>query len=147
VKSPVSQALLKDGFGHLPVQRQALGLPVFFIPAQVEPSQAFEDRGERGLGVALHVGVVDAQDHDTAVMAGVEPVKDEGARASYVQKARGRRRKANSEHGNASITSLTGRPVAAGAGAGARGRGPGPGAREQNGAPRVSAGKRLQWFS
>jgi hypothetical protein len=32
-------------------------------------------------------------------------LKDEGARASDVQKARGRRRKANSEHGNASITS------------------------------------------
>ena len=36
--------------------------------------------------------------------AGVEPVEDEGARAPDVQKARGRRRKTNSEHGNFSIT-------------------------------------------
>ena len=42
------------------------------------------------------VGIVDAQDHGAAVVAGIEPVEDEGARAPDVQKARGRGRKTNS---------------------------------------------------
>src|SRR5271168_3766323 len=39
-------------------------------------------------------------------MARIEPVEDEGTRSPNVQKARGRGRKPNSNHGNASITSL-----------------------------------------
>ena len=50
---------------------------------------ALENRGERGLGVALHVGVVHAQDNGAAIVAGVEPIQDEGARAADVQKSRG----------------------------------------------------------
>jgi len=42
----VGQALLEDGFGHLTVQGQAIGLPVLLIPAEIEPSQALEDGGE-----------------------------------------------------------------------------------------------------
>jgi hypothetical protein len=92
----VGQALLKDRFGHLAVQRQALGLLVLFIPAQIQPAQSVEDGVERDLGIAPHVGVVDAQDHDAAVVPGVQPVKDEGARAPDVQKTSGGRRKTNS---------------------------------------------------
>ena len=69
---------------------------VLLVPAEVEPAQALEDGIERGFGVALDVGIVDAQDHGAAVVAGVEPVEDEGARAADVQKASGGRRKANS---------------------------------------------------
>ena len=92
----IRQALLENGFGHLPVEGQALGLLVQLIPAQVEPAQPFEDGVQRRLGVALDIGIVDAQDHDAAVAAGEEPVKDEGTRAPDVQKARGRGRKTNS---------------------------------------------------
>ena len=87
------------------MQREPLGLPVLLVPAEIQPAQPLEDGIERGFGVALDVGIVDAQDHGAAVVAGVEPVEDEGARAPDVQKARGRRRKADSQHGNASITS------------------------------------------
>ena len=85
--------------GDLPVQRQPLGLAILLVPTEIEPAQALEDGIERGLGIALDVGVVDAQDHGAAVVAGVEPVEDEGARAPDVQKAGGRRRKTNSKHG------------------------------------------------
>ncbi len=66
----IGQALLKNRLGHLAVQRQALGLAVLLVPAEIEPAQAVEDGVERGLGVALDVGIVDAQDHGAAVAAG-----------------------------------------------------------------------------
>ena len=95
----IGQALLEDRLGRLPMQRQALGLAVLFVPAEIQPAQPFEDGIERGFGVALDVGVVDAQDHGAAVAAGVQPVEDERARAADVEKARGRGRKADSKHG------------------------------------------------
>ena len=67
----------------------ALGLLVLFVPAEAEPAQAVEDGVERGLGVALDVGVVDAQDHGAPVVAGIEPVENVVSRAADVQKARG----------------------------------------------------------
>jgi hypothetical protein len=45
------------------MQIEALGLAILLVPSQIEPAQALEDGIERGLGVALDVGVVDAQDH------------------------------------------------------------------------------------
>ena len=99
----IGQSLGEDGVRHVAVQRQPFGLAVLLIPAQPEPLQTFEDGVERSLGVALDVGVVDAQDHRAAVAAGVEPVKDESARTPNVQKARGGGRKAEPEHGNFSI--------------------------------------------
>ena len=80
------------------MKRQPLGLFVLLVPAEVEPAQAFEDRSHRGFGVALDVGIVEAQDHRPALVAGVEPVENEGARAADVQKAGRRRRKTDSQH-------------------------------------------------
>ncbi len=100
----IGEALFEDRLGDAAVQGEAVGLPVLLVPAEIEPAQAFEDGIEGRLGVALDVGVVDAQDHRAAVVAGVEPVEDEGARAADVQIARGGGRKADSKHGNASIT-------------------------------------------
>ncbi len=100
----IRQAFLQDCLRHLTVQREAFRLPVLFVPTQTEPVEAVEDGIERGLGVALDIGVVDAQNHRAAVVAGVEPIENEGARAPDVQKARRRGRKADSNHGNASIT-------------------------------------------
>ena len=39
-KVAVGKVFLEDGVGDLAMKRQALGLFVFFIPAQIEPSQA-----------------------------------------------------------------------------------------------------------
>ena len=51
-------------------------------------------------GVALDIGVVDAQNHCAAVPPRIEPIENEGTRASDVQKARRRGRETNSNHGN-----------------------------------------------
>ena len=94
----VRHALCEDGLGHGAVQRQTFGLPVLLVPAEIEPAQTFENRIERGFGVALDIGIVDAQDHRPAVVAGIKPIEDISARAPDVQKAGGRRRKPDSQH-------------------------------------------------
>jgi hypothetical protein len=45
---------------------------------------------DAGLGVALDIGVVQAQHHGSVVVAGLEPIEDEGASAADVQEAGGR---------------------------------------------------------
>ena len=60
------------------------------VPVEAEPRQPVEDRVDRGLGRALAVGVLDAQQELAAGVAGVEPVEQRGARAADVQEA-GRR--------------------------------------------------------
>jgi hypothetical protein len=95
---------LQDGVGNIAVQREAVGLFVLFVPAEVEPAQTVEDGIQGRVGIAANVGVIDAEDHRAAVMAGIQPVEDIRARTPDVQKSRGRRRKTNSRHGNASIT-------------------------------------------
>ena len=103
----IRQALRENRLGGLAVQGEALGLLVLLVPAEIEPAQAVENGIERGFGVALHVGIVDAQDHSAAVAAGEEPIENEGARAPDVQKARGRGREPDSEHGNFIVAMLS----------------------------------------
>ncbi len=74
---------------------QALGLFVLFVPVETEPLQAFEDRGEGGVGIAFDVRVVDAEDHGSFIVAGVEPIEDEGAGAADVEESGGRRGEAD----------------------------------------------------
>ena len=62
------------------------------IPIEIEPGQAIEDGGDRGLGGAGAVGILDAQAELAAVVAGVEIVEQRGAGAADVQEAGGRRR-------------------------------------------------------
>ena len=100
----VGQAFFEDGLGHVAMQGEAVGLFVLFVPTEIEPAEAFEDGIEGRVGVAADVGIVDAEDHRAAVVAGIQPVKDVGARTPDVQKSRGRRRKTDSRHGNTSIT-------------------------------------------
>src|SRR5437773_303909 len=88
-KVPIRNTFLKDGVRHLPMQSEAFGLFVFFVPAQVQPLQSFKDRLHRGFRIPLHVRVVEAQDHCSAVVARVKPVKNEGTRTSNVEKSRG----------------------------------------------------------
>src|SRR5437667_3522868 len=68
---------------------QALGLFVLFVPVEIEPLQAFENRSEGGVGVAFYVGVIDAKDHAAVIVTGIEPIEDEGAGAAYVQESGG----------------------------------------------------------
>ena len=74
------------------------GLAILFVPTQIEPLQALENRIERGLRIALDVGVVNAQDHRPVVVPGVEPVENEGSRAANMQIARRRGGETNSQH-------------------------------------------------
>src|SRR5208337_1554650 len=97
-KVAVRQALLKDGIGDLAVQGQAFGLLVFFVPPEVEPAQTIEDGVDRGIGIALDVCVIEAEDHGSSVMTGVEPVEDEGTGTANVQETGGGRRKSNTKH-------------------------------------------------
>ena len=55
----------------LAVQGQALGLLVLFVPGEAQPAQSFKDGLDAGVGVALDVGVVEAQHHGAVVVAGI----------------------------------------------------------------------------
>ena len=79
------------------VQFQTLGLLIFFVPVQPEPFQALKDGLHRRLGIALDVGVVEAENHGSAVMAGIKPVENEGPGAANVEKPGRRRGKTDSE--------------------------------------------------
>jgi hypothetical protein len=96
VKSRYASPFAEDRFGGLLMHGQALGLAILLVPSKIQPAQPVEDGIERSLRIALDVGIVDAQDHRAAVVAGVEPVEDERARAADMEKAGGRRREANS---------------------------------------------------
>ena len=97
-KVAVGQTFLKDGVGDLAVEREALGLLVLFVPAEIKPAQAIENLIYARLGVALDVGIVEAEDDGSSIVAGIEPVEDEGAGAADVQKTGGRRSESNTEH-------------------------------------------------
>ena len=77
------------------MQVETIGLLVLFVPGKAQPAEAFEDGLDAGIGVALDIGVIEAQHHCSVVVARVEPVEDEGARAAYVEKTGGRRRETN----------------------------------------------------
>jgi hypothetical protein len=94
----VGQVFLKDGVGDLAVQGQALRLLILFVPAEIEPAQAIENRIDAGVGIALDVGIVEAEDHGSFVMAGIEPVEDKGAGAADVEKSCRRRGETDSGH-------------------------------------------------
>src|SRR6185437_4254777 len=96
----IGEAFGEDVGGEVFVEGEALGLAILLVPVEAEPVEAFEDGVEGGFGIALDIGVVDAEDHGAAVTAGVEPVKDEGAGAADMQVACRRRREADSDHGN-----------------------------------------------
>ena len=78
------------------MQIEPLRLPVLFVPAEIEPLQPLEDRIQRCFGIALEIRIVDAQDHGSAIVPGIQPVEDERAGAADVQIAGRRGREANS---------------------------------------------------
>src|SRR5204863_5675815 len=58
-----------------------------FVPGEGEPAEAVEDRRQRGLDVALLIGVVDAQHVLAAVAACEEPVEQRRAHPADVEEA------------------------------------------------------------
>src|SRR5215471_175628 len=64
------------------------------VPFEAKPGEPIEDGVDRRLRGALAVGIFDPQQHFPAAPAGVEPIEQRGARATYMQKARGRGSKA-----------------------------------------------------
>src|ERR1039457_640531 len=92
---PIGKALGENGFSLPSVQAKALRLLVLFVPGEAQPAQSFKDRPDAGLGVALHIGVVQPQHHGSLVVAGIEPIENKGAGAAHMQKTRGRRCETN----------------------------------------------------
>ena len=54
----IGKALGEDCFGLTAMQGEAFGLFVFLVPGEPQPAQAFKNRLDADLGVALDVGVV-----------------------------------------------------------------------------------------
>ena len=80
------------------MQIEPVRLPVEFIPPQIEPAQALENRIERGLRVAIDIRIVNAQNHRPVMAPDVKPIENEGSRAPDMQVARRGRSKANTNH-------------------------------------------------
>ena len=59
------------------------------VPIEPEPGEPVEDRGDRGVGGTFAVGVLDAQQHLPAGVAGIEPVEQRRAAAADMQKSGG----------------------------------------------------------
>ncbi len=92
----IRHAFVENGLRDCLMDSQPFGLAILLVPSEIQPAQPIENGIERGLRVALDVGVVNAQDHSAAVVTRVEPVENERARTTDVEKAGGRRREANS---------------------------------------------------
>ena len=83
---------------RLPVELQAPGLvDRSFVPVEPQPAHARQDALDHGVGGALEVGVLDAQDEDALMVAREQPVEERGARAAHVQVAGGRGRKTHAD--------------------------------------------------
>src|SRR5690606_23795897 len=72
--------------GDLAVAVKAMGLvDRAFVVVEPEPLHRLQDRVDRGLGAALAVGVLDAQDELAAAATRLQPAVQRGARAADVQ--------------------------------------------------------------
>src|SRR5215813_6595014 len=92
----ISKSLIEDLPRDTPMQFEPLGLLVLLVPSKPEPFQAFKNRVHRGFCVALHICVIQTQNHRPLIAARIKPVEDESARTSHVQKSGGRRCKTHS---------------------------------------------------
>src|SRR5579871_3073481 len=94
----IGQTLLEYAPGDLAMEVEPFRLPVQFIPTEIEPFQAFEDGVERGLRVAVDVGVVNTQNHRSVMAARIEPVENKCSGAADVQEAGWGGREADTKH-------------------------------------------------
>src|SRR5450432_3692805 len=61
-----------------------------FVPVEPEPAQSFDLLVDAGRGLAVLVGVFDAEDERAAHVTGEQPVEDGGANVSNVRRPRRR---------------------------------------------------------
>jgi hypothetical protein len=99
----VGAALLEHLAGDRAVAVVALGLEHrLLVGGEAEPLHAVEDRLDRGVGRALAVGVLDAQQEAPAVLAREQVREQRGARAADVQETgRAGREAGDDGHGQA----------------------------------------------
>ena len=71
-----------------------------FVPIHAEPAHRVEDHLQEGVGIALLVRVLDAEDELAARMAGVEPVEQGRTGASDVEEAGGAGSEADADLGH-----------------------------------------------
>ena len=71
-----------------------------FVPIHAEPAHRVEDHLQEGVGIALLVRVLDAEDELTARVAGVEPVEQGRPGASDVEEAGGAGGEADADLGH-----------------------------------------------
>ena len=71
-----------------------------FVPIHAQPAHRVEDHLQEGVGVALLVGVLDAEDELTSRVAGVEPVEQGRPGASDVEEAGGAGGEADADLGH-----------------------------------------------
>ncbi len=67
-----------------------------FVPIETEPLDIFDELGFIARFAALEVGVFNAEDEGSALLAREEPVEERGARVADVNLSGGRGGKANS---------------------------------------------------
>jgi len=95
----IGKAFGEDCFSRLAVEVKALGLLVLFVPCEAQPVESLKDGLDASLSVALDISVIQAQDEGAVIVAGKEPIEDEGARSAHVQVAGGRRGKTDAGRG------------------------------------------------
>src|SRR5271157_2531000 len=80
-----------------------------FIPIDAEPLQVFQKLSFEALFAALDIGILDAQDHDAALLPCEQPVEKRGAGVADVQMSRGRRSEANTNLGSSAHSMMLAR--------------------------------------
>src|SRR5262249_33234647 len=68
------------------------------VPGEAQPAERAQDDGFRLRGAAGNVGIFDAEDELTSVLAGKTVIKERGGRGADVGAAGGRGRDAGADH-------------------------------------------------
>src|SRR5271157_134931 len=111
-------AFTQQPLGMFAIEIETLALTIWrvrsadvraFVPVKAEPLQVFQKLSFETLFAALDVGVLDAQDHDAALLPREQPVEKRGAGVANVQMSRGRRSEANANLGNSAHSMMLAR--------------------------------------
>ncbi len=60
------------------------------VPIEIEPGQPIDNGGDRRIGRALAVGILDPQQHFATRVTGKKPIEERRPGAANMQKSRGR---------------------------------------------------------
>ena len=95
-EAAVREPPLEQAERRLPVQRDPLRLHVgALVPVEAEPAETIQDALGHLRRGTLQVGVLDAQDEGSMMLAGKQPAEERGPGATHVQVAGGGGRKAH----------------------------------------------------